>query len=119
MIDLDYMFEREEMATISVFMDRENAIFNSMASGENECLTLKGVRENENFIRENCIRPTLQICASEQRDLVMQRDQLLAQVESMRFALETIKSNLGANVTINDPSGVIIPALRAALPGLF
>ncbi len=86
---------------MSIWMDRENAIVNSVMSGLNSCGTLqKMVAEAaagnpqplENHIRCG-VRATLAVCADEATQLRIDRDKISQQEEAKRQALEYISSN--------------------------
>ena len=98
--------------------EREDAIVNSIMSGHNACGTLKqalgNVQQLDKFLR-GMVQPTLQVCAAEYGEMVKERNELSADNEAKRFALEFVVSNLGGAVTISEPT--VLNAIRKALPG--
>ena len=99
------------------WQEREDAIVRSILSGNNACGTLDKALQTgalEDFLR-GMIRPTLHVCAAEYGEMVKERNELSADNEAKRFALEFVVSNLGGAVTISEPA--VLNAIRKALPG--
>lgn len=82
---------------MSIWMDRENAIVNSIMSGDNSCGTLQklvaaGGKPLEDFLRCG-IRATLKVCAEEAAQLRADREAVSRADEQKRQALEYISSH--------------------------
>ncbi len=81
----------------STLAERIGTITRSIASGSNACGTLmsRDGRINTAFI-EASVRPTLGVYEGELAVLRKERDALLRDVETKRFALETAVANSGS-----------------------
>ena len=105
--------ERESIMS-NRWMEREQAIMNGLLSlivnecDALECLKKEGVKALYEGVACK-VRPTLQVCAGEQAQLVVDRDAALNQAEIYRQALEYIASNARAS----SPAHLEAYALRA------
>lgn len=103
------------MPEMNKWQERENAIVNSIMSGQNSCGTLavlatQGGKALEDFLRM-MVRATLQVCNQEENRLLTENHTLRADNETKRFGLESVV----ANIAIDNPA--VLDALRKALPG--
>lgn len=104
---------------MSIWMERENAIINSIMSGNNACNALQKLvaqalagdaKPLDDFLRCK-VRGTLKVCADEAAQKDRDLRAALADAENKRFALESVVSNM----RIDNP--LVLDAVRKALPG--
>lgn len=101
--------------SMSKWMERENAIVNSIMSGDNACGTLQkavtaGGETLANYLRAT-IQPTLQVCAEEEAQKDRDLSALSRDNEAKRFALESVASNV-PNLPVP-----VVTLMEQALPG--
>ena len=100
---------------MDIWMDRENAIVNSILSADNRCGTLRqmmdaGRETLEAFVRGK-VRPTLRVCKGEADRKDREIAALSRDIEMKRRALDALIANLAI------PPGPIMDIVKAAMPG--